>query len=214
MKTRKVFDMNAVSEGGTTGAKETRKVEINEVKPKEKEKGMGFKMKEGEQVNYADENGAIRTGVLIADVDEDSKSILITDSGDELQEIPIERVKGSPGSGNKIKKDVAEKAKAKMEKEVEHVEKKKEEAEAVKKEVDFKARFNKPQKKGDPEAVKVVARKEKGFLLIKVPLLEEPTLSVSKKNLIIASSRGDKETTLVHAGKKVMVGVNAYISTG
>ena len=47
-------------------------------------------------------------------------------------------------------------------------------------------------------------------LVITIPM-QTPTLSTSGKNKIVASSGGNKETDVVVDGKKVTVGVNAYI---
>lgn len=56
----------------------------------------------------------------------------------------------------------------------------------------------------------VSAKIEGKELVIRVPL-QEPTRSTSGKTLVVASSRGNKETDAVIGGKNVVVGVNAYI---
>lgn len=48
-------------------------------------------------------------------------------------------------------------------------------------------------------------------LVLRVPMNDKPTPSASGKTLVIASTRGNKETELQVDGKKVIVGVNAYI---
>ena len=48
-------------------------------------------------------------------------------------------------------------------------------------------------------------------LVIRVPMSTKPELSASGKTLVVASTRGNKETDCVVQGKKVVVGVNAYI---
>lgn len=50
-----------------------------------------------------------------------------------------------------------------------------------------------------------------GQLVISLPIEEK--LSGSGKNLVIASTGGNKPTDIKHKGKIVTVGVNAYIST-
>jgi hypothetical protein len=52
---------------------------------------------------------------------------------------------------------------------------------------------------------------EKGQLLIAIPLNPEPVRSATGKTLVVASSRGNKETDVKVNGQKVIVGVNAYI---
>ena len=49
------------------------------------------------------------------------------------------------------------------------------------------------------------------FLIIKMPLNPEPTLSASGKSRVVASSHGNQATTATVNGKPVTVGVNAYI---
>ncbi len=51
---------------------------------------------------------------------------------------------------------------------------------------------------------------EKNELVIRLPL-QKPTPSMSGKSLVVASSHGNVETTAIVEGKKVIVGVNAYL---
>jgi len=55
------------------------------------------------------------------------------------------------------------------------------------------------------------AKIEGNELVIRLTLNDKPERSASGKTLVVASSRGNKETDCVVAGKKVIVGVNAYI---
>jgi hypothetical protein len=48
-------------------------------------------------------------------------------------------------------------------------------------------------------------------LIITLPMHEAPKASASGKTLVLASSSGNKETDLEFNGKKVTIGVNAYI---
>lgn len=48
-------------------------------------------------------------------------------------------------------------------------------------------------------------------LVIRIPMNEKPEKSTSGKTLVVASTHGNKETDVVVQGKKVVVGVNAYI---
>lgn len=48
-------------------------------------------------------------------------------------------------------------------------------------------------------------------LVITIPINETPKASASGKTLVIASSQGNKETALEVNGKRVTIGVNAYI---
>jgi len=48
-------------------------------------------------------------------------------------------------------------------------------------------------------------------LVIRVPMNEKPERSTSGKTLVVASTHGNKETDIVVQGKKLVVGVNAYI---
>jgi hypothetical protein len=52
---------------------------------------------------------------------------------------------------------------------------------------------------------------EDGFLVIKVPMNPTPVRSATGKTLVVASSHGNKQTELEIEGKRVIVGVNAYI---
>ena len=51
---------------------------------------------------------------------------------------------------------------------------------------------------------------EKNELVIRLPL-QTPAASASGKTLVVASSRGNVQTTAEVNGKRVVVGVNAYI---
>jgi len=55
------------------------------------------------------------------------------------------------------------------------------------------------------------ARIEGDELVIRLPMNEKPERSTSGKTLVVASTHGNKETDCVVQGKKVIVGVNAYI---
>lgn len=55
------------------------------------------------------------------------------------------------------------------------------------------------------------AKIEGNELVIRLPLNEKPERSASGKTLVVASTRGNKETDCVVQGKKVIVGLNAYI---
>lgn len=48
-------------------------------------------------------------------------------------------------------------------------------------------------------------------LVIRIPLNTPPQRSASGKTLVVASSRGNQTTEAEVDGKKVTVGVNAYI---
>jgi hypothetical protein len=48
-------------------------------------------------------------------------------------------------------------------------------------------------------------------LVIRLPLNKSPVLSSSGKNLVIASTHGNRTTEAVVNGQHVVVGVNAYI---
>lgn len=50
---------------------------------------------------------------------------------------------------------------------------------------------------------------ENGQLVVRVPMNEKPSLSASGKTYIVASANG--ETEIVVEGKKVVIGLNAYI---
>lgn len=60
-------------------------------------------------------------------------------------------------------------------------------------------------------AEQLTASVEKGMLVIRVPMNDKPEESASGKTLVVASSRGNKETTVKVNGKNVIIGVNAYI---
>ncbi len=57
--------------------------------------------------------------------------------------------------------------------------------------------------------MKVEIDKESNELVIRIPL-QEPTPSASGKTLVVASSRGNKETDVRVDGKPVYIGLNAY----
>jgi len=48
-------------------------------------------------------------------------------------------------------------------------------------------------------------------LVLRIPSSAKPEKSASGKTLVVASTYGNKETDCVVDGKKVIVGVNAYI---
>jgi len=48
-------------------------------------------------------------------------------------------------------------------------------------------------------------------LVLRIPMNAKPERSASGKTLVFASTHGNKETDCVVNGKKVTVGVNAYI---
>ena len=48
-------------------------------------------------------------------------------------------------------------------------------------------------------------------LVIRVPMSAKPERSASGNTLVVASTRGNKETDCIVQGKKVVIGVNAYI---
>ena len=49
------------------------------------------------------------------------------------------------------------------------------------------------------------------FLVIRVPLEQPPKLSASGKNFTVASTHGNRQTEAEVNGKKITIGVNAYI---
>lgn len=55
---------------------------------------------------------------------------------------------------------------------------------------------------------------EKGELVIRIPMAKKPAPSKSGKTLIVATSGGNQKTDCEVGGKKVTVGLNAYISNG
>jgi len=48
-------------------------------------------------------------------------------------------------------------------------------------------------------------------LIITIPVNDKPVPSSSGKTLVVASSHGNQQTTVMINGKAVIVGVNAYI---
>jgi len=50
-----------------------------------------------------------------------------------------------------------------------------------------------------------------GQLVIRLPMNDKPERFASGKTLVVASTHGDKETECVVQGKKLIVGINAYI---
>lgn len=56
-----------------------------------------------------------------------------------------------------------------------------------------------------------ITTKREGNKLIITADLETPTPSASGKTLVVASSRGNKETDVTIEGKPVIIGLNAYI---
>ena len=63
-------------------------------------------------------------------------------------------------------------------------------------------------------AKKLTAAIEGEYLVIRVPLNAKPTPSSTGKTLVVASSRGNKQTEVEIQGKPVIVGVNAYVQHG
>jgi len=61
--------------------------------------------------------------------------------------------------------------------------------------------------------MKVTINEKTNEMTIVIPCeIKSPRLSASGKTLVVASSRGNKETEAIVNGKPVTVGVNAYIS--
>jgi hypothetical protein len=56
-----------------------------------------------------------------------------------------------------------------------------------------------------------ITAKIEGNKLIITADLETPTPSASGKTLVVASTRGNKETDVMIDGKPVIIGLNAYI---
>ena len=56
------------------------------------------------------------------------------------------------------------------------------------------------------------AKIEGDELVLRIPMNDNPERSASGKTLVVASTYGNKETDCIVDGKKVTVGVNAYIS--
>lgn len=52
---------------------------------------------------------------------------------------------------------------------------------------------------------------ENGMLHITMPINSKPETSASGKTLVVASTRGNKETTATVNGQHVFLGLNAYI---
>lgn len=63
-------------------------------------------------------------------------------------------------------------------------------------------------------AKQLTASIENGCLVIRVPLNPRPIPSASGKTMVVATSHGNKQTTVEIDGKPVHVGVNAYIHPG
>jgi hypothetical protein len=61
---------------------------------------------------------------------------------------------------------------------------------------------------------KLTATIEDGFLVIRVPLNPPPVRSASGKTLVVASTHGNKQTEVQVDGKRVIVGLNAYVYAG
>lgn len=53
-----------------------------------------------------------------------------------------------------------------------------------------------------------------GVLTIKIQVNESPVPSATGKTLVVASSRGNKPTSVQVNGKPLVVGLNAYIAKG
>jgi hypothetical protein len=53
---------------------------------------------------------------------------------------------------------------------------------------------------------------EGGELVIRLPLNQPPVPSASGKTLVVASTRGNRQTDAVIDGRPVVVGVNAYVA--
>lgn len=58
---------------------------------------------------------------------------------------------------------------------------------------------------------RITGKGEDRKLQVTLDLYPEPTLSKSEKTLVIASTRGNQQTTLEVEGKLVTIGLNAYI---
>lgn len=61
------------------------------------------------------------------------------------------------------------------------------------------------------ERYRMKARIENGNLIIEIPISDPPVVSASGKSLIVASTSGNRETSVEIQGKKVIIGLNAYI---
>lgn len=55
------------------------------------------------------------------------------------------------------------------------------------------------------------AKIENNEMIIRLPMNQKPVRSASGKTLVVASTFGNRETDCVVQGKKVVVGINAYI---
>jgi len=63
-------------------------------------------------------------------------------------------------------------------------------------------------KTAQPKEMEVTT--EDGMLVIKIPM-QKPAPSASGKTLVVASTHGNKATTVVVDGQPVVIGLNAYI---
>lgn len=54
-------------------------------------------------------------------------------------------------------------------------------------------------------------RIENGELVVRIPLNQPPVPSTSGKTLVVASTRGNKQTEVEVDGQPVTLGLNAYI---
>lgn len=48
-----------------------------------------------------------------------------------------------------------------------------------------------------------------GNIIITLPI--EPSISASGKSIVVASTKGNKASTVQHEGKTIIIGVNAYV---
>lgn len=58
----------------------------------------------------------------------------------------------------------------------------------------------------------MLAEIKDGNLIITLPVNPNPAPSASGKTLVVATSSGNKATSVIVNGKPVTIGVNAYIS--
>ena len=174
-------------------------------------------LKVGEAVNYTDGDKKTRTGTLVG---EEGGTYTIITSEDELVEVPESQIMGPPEQGGGA--TPAAKAAVKKAGGSKPDPKASTKAAAAPEKAPAKApaKAKAPKKKDDgirathgkgKKDIKVVAQIKDGFLHIKIPVYDQPELSTSKKNIVIASSRGDKETGQQVMKQKLIVGVNAYI---
>ncbi len=63
----------------------------------------------------------------------------------------------------------------------------------------------------DPSTKTMNATLENNLLVVRIPINAVPTPSASGKTLSVASSGGNKATTVMVAGQPVIIGLNAYI---